>query len=573
MRDKVKTPKSWRRTVTTLLITILVVILAFVVWVNVYYNAQLARQIQNMNSDALSRWVTYTEMRLNTVYEHSRDLARTVYNNSDAKLDSPPLSFPNVGTIQTAFSDKLSISGDADAFFVIDRKSEWFLFSASPTLGTSNILGVKKYIPQLEELLEESHVGQRWYVFHTETASYFTTGILVGRYIVGTACKLDKFDILDSYTIVGDSCSCLLVIDEEASCLGGEQDWSEELLLEEGDKYSFPDSRTCLTEPFSPLGGTALLGIQPDPYSATGGNLAAFVLLLVSLLCLGLILLLISYLRKKVLKPTNSLLVAQDELGSGNIDFRLTAEAGSSEFETLFSSFNNMADQIQNLRIESYDRLLKIRENQLQMVRAQIKPHFFLNAITTVYNMTYQNRPEDTRAFLQALAKYVRYMMNIQSSSVAIAEELLHIENYLKMQDLRFPHSVTYTIHCPDDVGRVEIPFLMLFTLVENTFKHAMDLYKPLQLSISCEFWEEEGFSGCRLVVEDNGDGFSPQVLEEYQKELPEGQLPPKEHLGLSNIRHTLEFTYHRQDLLRLSNREAGGARAEILVPIEEEEP
>lgn len=99
MRDKVKTPKSWRRTVTTLLITILVVILAFVVWVNVYYNAQLARQIQNMNSDALSRWVTYTEMRLNTVYEHSRDLARTVYNNSDAKLNSPPLSFPNVGTI------------------------------------------------------------------------------------------------------------------------------------------------------------------------------------------------------------------------------------------------------------------------------------------------------------------------------------------------------------------------------------------------------------------------------------------------------------------------------------------
>ena len=117
-----------------------------------------------------------------------------------------------------------------------------------------------------------------------------------------------------------------------------------------------------------------LLYTSPGPYSAAGGSLAAVVLLLVSLLCLGLILLLISYLRKKVLKPTNSLLVAQDELGSGNIDYRLTAEAGSSEFETLFSSFNNMADQIQNLRIESYDRLLKIRENQLQMVRAQIKP-------------------------------------------------------------------------------------------------------------------------------------------------------------------------------------------------------
>lgn len=47
---------------------------------------------------------------------------------------------------------------------------------------------------------------------------------------------------------------------------------------------------------------------------------------------------------------------------------------------------------------------------------------------------------------------------------------------------------------------------------------------------------------------------------------------PPKEHLGLSNIRHTLQFTYHRQDLLRLSNKEDGGARAEILIPIEEEQ-
>lgn len=55
MRNKVKTARSWRRTVTTLLVVILMVTLGFLVWVNVYYNTQLARQIQNMNSDALSR--------------------------------------------------------------------------------------------------------------------------------------------------------------------------------------------------------------------------------------------------------------------------------------------------------------------------------------------------------------------------------------------------------------------------------------------------------------------------------------------------------------------------------------
>ena len=68
MRNKVKTARSWRRTVTTLLVVILMVTLGFLVWVNVYYNTQLARQIQNMNSDALTRWITNTELRLNTVY-------------------------------------------------------------------------------------------------------------------------------------------------------------------------------------------------------------------------------------------------------------------------------------------------------------------------------------------------------------------------------------------------------------------------------------------------------------------------------------------------------------------------
>ena len=353
---------------------------------------------------------------------------------------------------------------------------------------------------------------------------------------------------------------------------GGSQDWSQEILLSDGGKFSFSDNRLCIAESFPLVDGTALLAVAKGSYGINRAWIAPAMLFSVSLLCLALILWLSFYLRRKVLKPTKALLVAQDELGAGNLDVRLTGNAGSSEFESVYASFNNMAGQIQNLRIESYDRMLKIREEQLRMVRAQIKPHFYLNAITTVYNMTYQNRQEDIRSFLQALAKYVRYMMNIQSSSVAISEELLHIENYLNMQELRFPNSVTFTIRCPKEVGKVEIPFLMLFTLVENAFKHALDLYKPLHLDILCGFWREEGFSGCRLTVEDNGVGFPQEVLEEYQKELPEDRLPPKEHLGLSNIRHTLQFTYHRQDLLRLSNKEDGGARAEILIPIEEEQ-
>ena len=69
-----------------------------------------------------------------------------------------------------------------------------------------------------------------------------------------------------------------------------------------------------------------------------------------------------------------------------------------------------------------------------------------------------------------------------------------------------------------------------------------------------------------RLSVEDNGGGFPQEVLDNFNGELPEGELPPKEHLGLTNIRYTLRYSYHRQASLRLLNTETG-AKAVIWIP------
>ena len=181
--------------------------------------------------------------------------------------------------------------------------------------------------------------------------------------------------------------------------------------------------------------------------------------------------------------------------------------------------------------------------------------------------MTYQNRLEDIRSYIQALARYIRYMLNIQSPMIAISAELTHIENYIKMQDLRFPESVKASYHCDKAISETEIPFLMLFTVVENSFKHAMNLYSTMELNIICEPYSEDGFSGIRLIVEDNGDGYTPEVLEQFSGPVPE-DLPAKDHLGLSNVQYTLRYVYRRSGLLRLSNLEHG-ARTEILIPAE----
>ena len=102
------------------------------------------------------------------------------------------------------------------------------------------------------------------------------------------------------------------------------------------------------------------------------------------------------------------------------------------------------------------------------MLRAQIQPHFFLNAITTVSNMTYQNRNEEIRQYIAALAKFMRYMLNLQCKQVLVTEELAHIDNYLKMQAIRFPNSVCVETRMDPGAENLEIPYLLLWKIHLN---------------------------------------------------------------------------------------------------------
>ena len=112
--------------------------------------------------------------------------------------------------------------------------------------------------------------------------------------------------------------------------------------------------------------------------------------------------------------------------------------------------------------------------------------------------------------------------------------------------------------------------FLLLFTLVENSIKHAMTLYEPLGITVTCQRVEEENFTGIRLTEEDTGSGFTREALDKLFENNPDS-LFVKEHLGLTNVRYTLKLIYHRNDLLRISNRECGGAHIEIYIPDQEE--
>ena len=263
-----------------------------------------------------------------------------------------------------------------------------------------------------------------------------------------------------------------------------------------------------------------------------------------SIVCTALVITLIHNTRKKINEPIRDLVDANKKLSSGDFEYKLnTQKAGSDEFEELYKSYNEMSDKIKNLTIEQYDAEIKRQQNQLKMLRAQVKPHTFLNAINTINNMTYTGKGEDIRKYIAAFASFTRYMLYKAKDWTTVEDEIKNIDSYARMQQIRFPESIEIIYDIDPEIYTEQIPYLILFSLVENSFKHAMTLTDKAYITIKGEYYEEEGFKGFRLIEEDNGPGFSKEALEKIVNAEADDPFT-KEHLGLTNVRYSLNLIF-----------------------------
>ena len=546
--------RSWWQRAIALLAGILIAAGLFCGLTSYNYTRQINETIQNENKNSVTLWINLTSSRLGTLYEHIYELLLTLYNNTELRTDTPIMNEGTKQTIVEIMEDKLLISDDADAFFVYDTQNEFYLFSAESNRTGKDILDMKQYAHDHAIDSAEAFRSLSWKVVTIGQKQYFFKSVQLGKYIVGAISNLDHYYIEHDFSILGEHPSLHLLIDDIAyPC---------------SSNYSEADGRRSVSGHLSLLDAEVVLSFSWDSFWDDFSFLQLF-LLVDSALCVVLVILLLLDLRKTVATPTKALLQANHALACGDTDYRLNPEdAGSTEFQTLYDSFNEMSEQIVQLRIQAYDLQFQEEKNKLTMLRAQIRPHSFLNAITTISNMTYMNKPEDIRSYINSFAKFIRYMLNVSAAWITVEEEIQQIVNYLKMQQIRFPDSVTYSLDYPQELAGKRIPFLTLYTLVENSIKHAMTLYEPLQISISCQQVDTEDFHGICLVEEDNGGGFPQEVLDKLN-DASTNELNTKEHVGLSNVRYTMHLVYGRDDLLRVSNREAGGARVELWIPDE----
>lgn len=166
-----------------------------------------------------------------------------------------------------------------------------------------------------------------------------------------------------------------------------------------------------------------------------------------------------------------------------NAAFQLVVTVPVSWFVYKYKRAN--ASQINSLKLALGDS-----NAHLDMLRAQINPHFLFNSLNTLYGTALQEKADRTGEGIQRLGDMMRFMLdeNVQDK-ISLNRETEYIMNYISLQKLRTDPSpgININVTIDDSPSHLSITPMLLIPFIENAFKHGISLREPSHIKITLQ--------------------------------------------------------------------------------------
>jgi two-component system, LytTR family, sensor kinase len=135
-----------------------------------------------------------------------------------------------------------------------------------------------------------------------------------------------------------------------------------------------------------------------------------------------------------------------------------------------------------------------------------LNPHFMFNALSSIQNLMDRKETSAANHYLSIFSRLTREVLNTgEKELISLEDEINLIDNYLKMEQLRFGFQYTLTIEEGLNKANIEIPAMLLQPMVENAVKHGISgLRDKGSINVSIGGINQS----LMLSVSDNGKGF-----------------------------------------------------------------
>lgn len=294
-----------------------------------------------------------------------------------------------------------------------------------------------------------------------------------------------------------------------------------------------------------------------------------FVIMTSTCVCLILSAFIINMYRK-VIKPISTFSSNLEKMNdeSGLLDLQSSRVR---ELEQTNIQFKNLIRQIKKLKINVYENELEKKRFQITFLQHQIRPHFYLNCLTTIGSMAQLEDYQNIESMVLFTSRYLRYLFQADKDLVRLEYELSHIQAYLDIQQLRLGSFISYTCIVNEEFKNALIPPLLLITFIENTIKYNPSTNKMLeiQLLVTKELLEDNPY--LKIDIIDSGQGFPREVLDSL---LLKKRVTSEErtHVGIQNNIQRLNLLYGDNHEIRFFNEKQGGAHIQLTIPYQIQE-
>jgi len=132
-----------------------------------------------------------------------------------------------------------------------------------------------------------------------------------------------------------------------------------------------------------------------------------------------------------------------------------------------------------SIKIEKNQIEKEMLKAELQVLKNQLQPHFLFNTLNNIYSFAIQEGAEKTAYGIEVLSNLLsKILYENNQSRISIMKEIEMIETYINLQKYRFEELIDLRFSNTIENRSLLIPPLILFTFVENSFKHCSNIHK-----------------------------------------------------------------------------------------------
>jgi two-component system, LytTR family, sensor kinase len=218
---------------------------------------------------------------------------------------------------------------------------------------------------------------------------------------------------------------------------------------------------------------------------------------------------------------------------------------------TLGYTFYHYFEHIKSDEIEKILLKTSINDSEAKTLRSQLNPHFVFNALNSIRALISEN-PANAQQSVTKLSNILRNsLLADRRKTVELREELKTVEDYLALEKIRYEDRLTSDFHIDPQTVYLQMPPMMLQTLVENAIKHGVQKET------------KGGFVQISSFLENN------YVHIHIRNSGYLGDQDASGGFGLKNTARRLELLYGSDSRFRIFQESESVVRAEIIVPIQ----